>query len=78
MEDPDDPNFYDLSNTMTKSPLALGYNKLCPRDGLLHCSIVDALDQVGRAGLATHYLSWTWGYKARPVQGGMQRMLGYG
>ena len=58
-----DPAFCDLCIPMTKTEYSKGYGKECPRDGLLNCSVVDPSDLDGKAGLARHYLSWTWGYK---------------
>jgi len=64
--DPRDPNFHNLASVMCYGPSAKGAGTVCPRDGLVDCSFVDALDaeRCGKAGKATHFLSWVWSYKA--------------
>ena len=62
--DPDDPSFYDIETIFweTNDECADG---LCPRDRAKGCAVVDVLDAKGSAGEATHFLSWTWGYKVK-------------
>ncbi|CAE7758134.1 Caln1, partial [Symbiodinium pilosum] len=52
------PNFYEICPVLA---CGLGYQKTCPRDGLPHCSIVDALDD-DCSGRVTHFISWCWRY----------------
>ena len=40
---PSNPNFYQLAGLLSYGPSALGKHKICPRDGMPDCSIVDAL-----------------------------------
>lgn len=40
---PNNPNFYQLAGLLSYGPSALGKHKICPRDGMPDCSIVDAL-----------------------------------
>ena len=61
-----------LKDAMACSEDAKGKGKECPRDGMLDCSIVDAFwlcreEQGERAGTATQFLSWCWGYKVRLI-----------
>ena len=42
--EPEDPNFHQVAGLLAYGPLALGKGQHCPRDGLLDCSIVDALE----------------------------------
>ena len=46
----DNPSFYDIAPALAHGTRALGYGKLCPRDGKPHCSIVDALPEVPMMG----------------------------
>jgi len=55
------PNFYDLT-VLSYGPTGLGYQKRCPRDGQLGCSIVDAINECYR-GEASYFVSWCWQYK---------------
>ncbi|CAK9040994.1 unnamed protein product [Durusdinium trenchii] len=57
----ENPTFHELGNSLACGPSGLGYNRYCPRDGKLHCSIVDALS-LDDAQKASHYLSWCWDY----------------
>lgn len=59
-----DPNFYEISKCFCEGAKGKGFGKLCPRDGQINCSVVDALDALdkNKAGRATHFLSWTWAY----------------
>ena len=43
--------------------------QMCPRDGLIDCSLVDALDRDGSAGPATVFQSWVWSYTAKMMVG---------
>ena len=62
--DVNNPNFHNIAGTFAKGKSGKGYGLTCPRDGELHCSVVDAFDQEGKgkAGRSTHFLSWSWGY----------------
>lgn len=62
IDDPANPNFYDIKEAMTCSDISKGYGKTCPRDGEQNCSMVDALDEEGLAGQATLFQSWLWAY----------------
>ena len=55
------PNFYDLT-ILSYGPIGLGYQKRCPRDGQLGCSIVDAINECYK-GEASYFVSWCWQYK---------------
>ena len=68
----DDPNFYDLKDAffLSTDPIAIGSDKVCPRDGKLGCAFVDVLDLCHR-GDCTHFLSWTWGYSLNLVRSSM-------
>ena len=74
-----DPNFYEISKCFCEGAKGKGFGKLCPRDGEMHCSVVDALDALDKkkAGRATHFLSWTWAYSvatfARTIGGWVER-----
>ena len=55
------PNFYELCQVLAIGPHGKGFGKICPRDGRLNCSIVDALVPP-QQGKATHFVSWCWQY----------------
>merc|ERR1712190_279130 len=57
----ENPNFYTIAEILCYGPRARGFGKMCPRDGRLGCSFVDALPSKD-AQRATHYLSWCWQY----------------
>ena len=38
------PNFYELCEFVAIGPSGKGFGKICPRDGKVNCSIVDALE----------------------------------
>jgi len=73
VQDPSNPNFYELKGLSHKGRKAKGLGKECPRDGRMDCSIVDALDATSKAfssrssnpeissqaGRMSHFLSWT-------------------
>ena len=40
VENPDNPNFYQLAPIIAHGESAVGFDKICPRDGLTGCSIV--------------------------------------
>ena len=65
----DDPDFYDLKDAFffTTDPIAIGSDKVCPRDGKMGCALVDVLDHCHRRE-CTHFLSWTWGYSVNLVR----------
>ena len=55
-------NFVELSKIAAYGPLAFGKDKVCPRDGVIDCSIVDGVREDGYSGKATFFLSWVWVY----------------
>ena len=63
--DTENPCFHDIGPVLCHGISAKGYGMQCPRDRKPHCSVVDALHSVGKAGRATQFLSWVWGYKTR-------------
>ncbi|CAE7032449.1 rngB [Symbiodinium natans] len=60
------PNFYELCEFVAIGPSGKGFGKICPRDGKVNCSIVDALE-TPRRGKATHFVSWCWAYSLDDV-----------
>jgi hypothetical protein len=52
-----DPNYVDIHTKVFCGPTAKGKGKQCPRDGLLDCSYVDALEPA-HVGKANVMLSW--------------------
>jgi len=68
----DDPTFNDLKWPFFLGPNALGRDKICPRDGMKGCALVDVLPCHMR-GKATHFLSWTWASKVSTVGGALVR-----
>jgi hypothetical protein len=58
-----DMTFIELSQIVAYGDVAYGKGRVCPRDGMLDCSIVDAVHSSGHAQKATLFLSWVWGYK---------------
>jgi hypothetical protein len=63
---PQDPNFYHIKSTYCVGDdpnICKGLNVECPRDHQMGAAVVDALDLIGLAGPATHFLSWTWQYQ---------------
>merc|ERR1712083_911355 len=68
------PNFHQIAAAgYFHGPNAMGANLICPRDGKLGCSVVDALDQqrIDAAGAATHFLSWVWSYTLEVFHSGV-------
>eukprot|EP00438_Fugacium_kawagutii_P009703 Skav230834 [mRNA] locus=scaffold3318:122228:128753:+ [translate_table: standard] len=57
----EDPTFHEMSQFLALGSTGMGYNRECPRDRKLHCSIVDALPSKD-AQKASHFLSWCWDY----------------
>jgi hypothetical protein len=55
-------SFTELSQIVAYGDVAYGKGLTCPRDGLLDCSIVDAVHAHGHSKQATLYLSWVWDY----------------
>ena len=39
----DNPTFHDIAPALCRGPKGMGKGKICPRDGLSDCSVVDAL-----------------------------------
>ena len=60
---PEDPNFHEVAAVLAYGPWALGKGLCCPRDGLVDCSVVDAVETEGESAKATWFLSWVWNYK---------------
>ena len=50
---------YDIEPTVIREK---GRNVVCPRDGKLGAAYVDCVGVAQGAGMATHMLSYTWGY----------------
>ena len=50
VKDPSNPNFYELKGLSHQGGTAKGRGIVCPRDGKLDCSIVDALDNSDLSG----------------------------
>ena len=59
---PRDPTFTQMAPILAFGELSAGYGQLCPRDGELHCSIVDGIHRQGSSFRANRFLSWVWGY----------------
>jgi hypothetical protein len=58
-----DMTFIELSKIIAYGENAYGKGLVCPRDGMVDCSIVDAVHSSGHSQKATLFLSWVWGYK---------------
>jgi len=67
----DDPTFPEISPILAYGPMALGFGKICPRDGKVGCSITDAMTADDKRA-ANKFLSWSWGYKLSDVIGALQ------
>lgn len=65
---PADPTFIQMAPVLTYGEDCFGYGRICPRDGKLHCSVVDAVHHRGDSGKADQYLSWVWGYRVSTVK----------
>jgi tetratricopeptide (TPR) repeat protein len=62
----EDATVYDIENLSSKKPGIIrkkGMNSICPIDGKKGAAYVQCLDGDDDVGLATHMLSYTWGYK---------------
>lgn len=68
----DDVDYYAMLEPLFTGPASRGATRLCPRDGYLGCSYVDALDNVNTAR-SNLMLSWCWRYSARAVVGSLVR-----
>eukprot|EP00931_Biecheleriopsis_adriatica_P017087 TRINITY_DN12373_c1_g1_i2.p1 TRINITY_DN12373_c1_g1~~TRINITY_DN12373_c1_g1_i2.p1 ORF type:complete len:1338 (+),score=243.73 TRINITY_DN12373_c1_g1_i2:297-4016(+) len=66
-EPPTDPNFLQVAPLLSYGEEAPGFQKICPRDGENHCSIVDALLEQDDSGQANQFLSWVWQYSLSTV-----------
>ena len=64
--------FYDIAKTFACGERSPGFRQICPRDGLPHCSLVDALRLREGNGKATHFLSWCWGYTLACMRSALQ------
>lgn len=69
------PNFYEICPHFAHGEQGLGYNKICPRDGKPHCSVVDALED-GLSGKVSHFVSWCWAYSLEDVVSAVEGWLG--
>jgi len=56
-------------------PLAIGRDKICPRDGKKGCALVDTLPVDMRAK-CTHFLSWAWAYRLSTVCDSLHEWVG--
>ena len=63
--------FKDLAPRFAYGEKGVGYGQICPRDGKLNCSVVDALRHRQYASKATHFLSWCWGYSLQTMCGAL-------
>ena len=66
-------SFRELYPAVAVGETGFGYGKLCPRDGLENCSIVDAVHAGGHSARATRYISWVWGYTVDEVTSALRR-----
>lgn len=65
------PRFSELARHVCYGPTARGFGKVCPRDGRMNCSYVDALPPQHK-GRATHFVSWKWSYSLDDVCSSLQ------
>merc|ERR1711972_750957 len=70
----DNPTFPEIAPVLAYGDKALGYDKICPRDGKVGCSIVDAVT-FEHHGRANQFLSWSWGYKMTAVIGALAEWM---
>eukprot|EP00441_Pelagodinium_beii_P016393 CAMPEP_0197660994 /NCGR_PEP_ID=MMETSP1338-20131121/51183_1 /TAXON_ID=43686 ORGANISM="Pelagodinium beii, Strain RCC1491" /NCGR_SAMPLE_ID=MMETSP1338 /ASSEMBLY_ACC=CAM_ASM_000754 /LENGTH=525 /DNA_ID=CAMNT_0043238459 /DNA_START=1 /DNA_END=1578 /DNA_ORIENTATION=- len=66
--------FHDLCPHFAKGPNGKGFGKVCPRDGDMGCSIVDALEEPYK-GKVTHFVSWCWSYVVADVANAIECWL---
>ncbi|CAE7221627.1 unnamed protein product [Symbiodinium necroappetens] len=74
-DDPKTPKtFRNLKKSLFEAGSGYGFDLICPRDQQKGCSLVDAMyeeDEANR-GLATHFVSWCWGYTVEQVCSSLQ------
>lgn len=63
-----DPDYHSLAERLLTGPSGLGAGRICPRDGALHCSYVDALDS-RYTGRSTVMISAPLEHSVRDVVG---------
>jgi hypothetical protein len=68
-------SFTELSQIVAHGDVAYGKGLTCPRDGMLDCSIVDAVHAKGHSQPATLYLSFAWGYTLATALSALQNYL---
>eukprot|EP00929_Paragymnodinium_shiwhaense_P047505 TRINITY_DN24095_c0_g1_i1.p1 TRINITY_DN24095_c0_g1~~TRINITY_DN24095_c0_g1_i1.p1 ORF type:complete len:1117 (+),score=192.80 TRINITY_DN24095_c0_g1_i1:107-3457(+) len=61
-EFPANPNFHQMAPVLSFGEYGLGHSRTCPRDGDMHCSIVDALLPTKGSAKADWFISWVWQY----------------
>ncbi|CAK0802206.1 unnamed protein product [Prorocentrum cordatum] len=66
-------NFIELADIVAHGEVAYGKGIICPRDGKLDCSIVDAVHSRGASARATMFLSWFWQYKLSLVLSALRK-----
>ncbi|CAK0798117.1 unnamed protein product [Prorocentrum cordatum] len=66
-------NFLELADIVAHGEVAYGKGLICPRDGMLDCSIVDAVRSRGHSARATVFLSWFWQYKLSMVLSSLRK-----
>jgi hypothetical protein len=67
--------FTELSQIVAYGDVAYGKGLTCPRDGMLDCSIVDAVHAKGHSQKATLFLSWVWGYTLATAMSALKNYL---
>ncbi|OLQ05769.1 hypothetical protein AK812_SmicGene11045 [Symbiodinium microadriaticum] len=74
-DDPRTPKtFRNLKPSLFAEGSGYGFDLICPRDRQKGCSLVDAMyerDEANR-GMATHFVSWCWGYTVEQVCSSLQ------
>ena len=70
----EDPSFRRIKEPFFFGECAIGSNRMCPRDGRLGCAFVDNLSANLR-GRCAHFVSWTWTYRLKLVQGALRECM---
>jgi len=64
---PTNPTFSQMAPVLAYGQHAIGLKHTCPRDGMQHASIVDALHTSGKSNPANYFLSWAWAFDLEVV-----------
>eukprot|EP00931_Biecheleriopsis_adriatica_P016061 TRINITY_DN11971_c0_g1_i11.p1 TRINITY_DN11971_c0_g1~~TRINITY_DN11971_c0_g1_i11.p1 ORF type:complete len:553 (-),score=80.99 TRINITY_DN11971_c0_g1_i11:295-1953(-) len=72
VQPPTNPTFSQMAPVLAFGDQAIGYGHTCPRDGMKHSSIVDALNGAG-SNPASYFLSWAWSFDLEMVLSCLQR-----